>query len=60
MRVLRILSIIALIAMIAVITGCERKVVNQASNDNQQLTGCFACHGEESFGGAILEAQGEW
>jgi hypothetical protein len=60
MRVLRILSIVALIAVLAIVAGCERKVVNQVSNDNQQLTGCFACHGEESFGGAILEAQGEW
>jgi len=60
MRILRILSIIALIAMVAVIAGCERKVVNQPSNDNQQLTGCFACHGEEAFGGAILQAQGGW
>jgi hypothetical protein len=60
MRVLRILSTIALIVILAVIAGCERKVVNQASNDNQQLTGCFACHGEEAFGGAILQAQGEW
>ena len=60
MRVLRILSIIALIAILAVVAGCERKVVNQVSNDNQQLTGCFACHSVEAFGGAILQAQGEW
>ncbi|MCX6833276.1 MAG: ammonia-forming cytochrome c nitrite reductase subunit c552 [candidate division Zixibacteria bacterium] len=60
MRILRILSIIVLIAMLAVIAGCERKVVNEANNDNQGLSGCFGCHGEEAFGGAILQAQGEW
>ncbi len=60
MRNLRILGFVALIVLIAVIAGCERKVVNQPANNNQQLTGCFTCHGEESFGGALLQAQGEW
>jgi hypothetical protein len=60
MRVLRILSIIALIAMLAVIAGCERKVVNEAKNDSQELAGCFGCHGETAFAGALLQARGEW
>jgi hypothetical protein len=60
MRVTRVLGILALIALVAVIAGCERKVVNQASNNSQQLTGCFACHGETAFDGAILQAEGEW
>jgi hypothetical protein len=60
MRVLRILSIVALIAMIAIVAGCERKVVNENKNESEQLTGCFGCHGETSFDGAILQAEGEW
>lgn len=60
MRVLLILSIIALIAVLAVIGGCERKVVNEAKADNEELFGCFGCHGETSFDGALLQARGEW
>lgn len=60
MRVLRILSIIALIAMLAIIAGCERKVVNEAKNDSQELAGCFGCHGETSLDGALQQATGEW
>jgi hypothetical protein len=51
---------VALIAMIAIVAGCERKVVNENKNDDEQLVGCFGCHGETSLDGALLQATGEW
>lgn len=60
MRILRLLVVIALAATLLFVMGCERKVVNQASNNNQSQTGCFTCHGETSFDGALLQAHGEW
>ena len=61
MRILSILCLVALIAALVVVAGCERKVVNEnKSTNNENLVGCFGCHGEESFNGALLQARGEW
>ncbi len=49
-----------LVAMMALVAGCERKIVNEIANNDQSLNGCFACHGETSFDGALLQAKGEW
>ncbi len=60
MRILKALVIVALVAMMALVAGCERKIVNEVANNDQSLNGCFACHGETSFDGALLQARGEW
>lgn len=60
MRILNALMIIALVAMMALVAGCERKIVNEVANTDQSLNGCFACHGETSFDGALQQARGEW
>lgn len=60
MRILNALMIVALVAMMALVAGCERKIVNEIANNDQSLNGCFACHGETSFDGALLQARGEW
>lgn len=60
MRIMRALVIVALVAMMALVAGCERKIVNEIANNDQSLNGCFACHGETSFDGALLQARGEW
>lgn len=61
MRILSILCLVALIAVLVIVAGCERKVVNEnKSENNENLVGCFGCHGETSFNGALLQAQGEW
>lgn len=60
MRILKALVIVALVAMMALVAGCERKIVNEVANNDQSLNGCFSCHGETSFDGALLQAKGEW
>jgi hypothetical protein len=60
MKTLNALLVVALIAMMALVAGCERKIVNEIANNDQSLNGCFACHGETSFDGALLQARGEW
>lgn len=60
MRTLNALIIVALVAMMALVAGCERKIVNEVASNDQSLNGCFACHGETSFDGALLQAKGEW
>ncbi len=60
MKTLNALIIVALVAMLALVAGCERKIVNEIANNDQSLNGCFACHGETSFDGALLQARGEW
>ncbi len=60
MRILNALLVIALVAMMALVAGCERKIVNEVANNDQSLNGCFSCHGETSFDGALLQARGEW
>ena len=60
MRILNALLVVALVAMMALVAGCERKIVNEVANTDQSLNGCFSCHGETSFDGALLQAQGEW
>ncbi|GEM_PF-5184718 len=52
MRVVSILSFVALLVFLAVIAGCERKVVNEGKSEDQELVGCFGCHGE-SLNGAF-------
>jgi hypothetical protein len=63
MKGLKILAVLLLIAAVLLATGCERKIVNEAANSSsadQNLAGCFACHGELALNGAIMTAQGEW
>ncbi|MCC6962694.1 MAG: hypothetical protein IT585_05535 [candidate division Zixibacteria bacterium] len=60
MRILKALLIVALILAVALIAGCERKIVNEVASNDQSLNGCFACHGETSFDGALQQARGEW
>ncbi len=60
MRILRALLVVALVLAMALIAGCERKIVNEIANNDQSLNGCFACHGETSFDGALQQAAGEW
>lgn len=60
MRVMRLLVVVALAATLLLTTGCERKVVNEARNDNANQAGCFVCHGETAYNGALLQAKGEW
>ena len=47
MKGLKILAVLLLIAAVVFVMGCERKIVNEAANNNtasQDLAGCFACH----------------
>ncbi len=60
MRILKALLLVALVLSLALIAGCERKIVNEIANNDQSLNGCFACHGETSFDGALQQARGEW
>lgn len=61
MKGLRILAVLLLVAAVVFVMGCERKIVNEvADGENQSLAGCFGCHGEESLDGALLQAEGEW
>jgi len=60
MRILKALLIVALVLAVALIAGCERKIVNEVASNDQSLNGCFACHGETSFDGALQQARGEW
>jgi hypothetical protein len=38
-------------------SACERKVINEAADDQTSLSSCFTCHGED---GLLLAAKGEW
>ncbi len=60
MKVLNALLIVMLVAGMALLSGCERKIVNEVANNDQSLLGCFGCHGETSFDGALQQARGEW
>jgi hypothetical protein len=51
-----VLLAFTLVVLVA-ITGCERKIVNEAGDDEMAFTSCFTCHGED---GLILAAQSEW
>jgi hypothetical protein len=53
---LKIILSFLILLIFFLITGCERKVINEASNDNN--LNCFTCHGDDDF--ALIAAKGQW
>ncbi len=48
MRTSQWLTIILLIGVVAIV-GCERKIVNEAEQDDLAASSCFTCHGDQDF-----------
>jgi hypothetical protein len=57
MRSPKLIALIALLIATVLFAGCERKVINESSNDNE-LNSCFNCHNDVD--GMLQQAKGEW
>ena len=54
------LSVLSLAVAVLALTGCERKIVNEAPppQDGLAADACFTCHGDDNF--ELIAAQQQW
>ncbi len=43
------LAITVMLIVLSFTVGCERKVINEAGDDQTSLNSCFTCHGDDDF-----------
>jgi len=58
MKKLKSLSVPALAVLMIAVTGCERKITNEAGQDGLAASTCFTCHGDQNF--ELVAAQQQW
>lgn len=49
MKIKNLIPVMVLMLVLFISSGCERKVVNEVSDDQNSLTSCFTCHSDQDI-----------
>jgi hypothetical protein len=58
MKIKNMMPVLVLLLVFLVGSACERKVVNEVSNDQSSLTSCFTCHSDQDV--ALTQARQQY